>query len=346
MSRWTETVFELPRKMEKLLATLATYSASNGKPIIQSVLVNSRHHVEEGASYDNWNGGTYGHALHFQVAAPVYYEIIDSLEALSKEIAEGLNHLSTVENEFIDGVFLEPQDDPNLENWRERSGALVQSTTAANTASDDHLARIWESDYFRLFLTHKADHKQRASQFKVAMEYYGVSCFVAHEDIEPTKEWQAEIERALFSMDALVALLTEDFADSRWTDQEVGVAFGRQVPIIPIRLGTDPYGFIGKYQAVNGGTKTQRKLAKEVYDLMWSKPDLVPPLTAGLVARFEDSKNYDQSNTLMQILMERVKTAPPDLIERLEQAPEKNRQVRESNAVKSGLPGLVRRLRG
>ena len=346
MSRGTESKFELPRKMEKLLATLATYSASNGKPIIQRVLVNSRYHVEEETFYDNWDGGRWGHTVHFQIPASDYYEIIDNLDTVSKEIAEGLNRLSTIEDESIEKVVLELQDGPELENWREKSGVLVQQSPAAFIVSDDHLARIWEPDYLRLFLTHKAEYKLTTSQFKVAMEYYGVSCFVAHEDIEPTKEWQAEIERALFSMDALVALLTEDFADSRWTDQEVGVAIGRQVPIIPIRLGTDPYGFIGKYQALTGGTKTPRKLANEVYDLLWSKPDLVPSLTAGLVARFEDSKNYDQSNTLMQILVERVQTAPPILIERLEEAPKKNRQVQESNAVKRDLSGFIRRLRG
>jgi hypothetical protein len=96
-----------------------------------------------------------------------------------------------------------------------------------------------------------------------------VSAFVAHDDIEPTKEWQAEIERALFSMDALVALLSEDFYGSRWTEQEVGVAIGRGVPVIPIRLGSDPHGLMGKYQALGGCD--------------WSKPDDTAAKLAGLL---------------------------------------------------------------
>jgi len=51
-------------------------------------------------------------------------------------------------------------------------------------------------------------------------------------------------------MDALLALLTPGSNESKWTDQEVGVAVGRRVPVIPIRIGIDPYGLIGKYQAV------------------------------------------------------------------------------------------------
>ncbi|HVB34845.1 MAG TPA: toll/interleukin-1 receptor domain-containing protein [Patescibacteria group bacterium] len=79
---------------------------------------------------------------------------------------------------------------------------------------------------------------------------FGISAFVAHTDIRPTKEWQEEIAIALASMDAFVALLTEKFHTSEWTDQEVGYALGRGVPLIAVKLGEDPYGFIGKFQAL------------------------------------------------------------------------------------------------
>ena len=53
-------------------------------------------------------------------------------------------------------------------------------------------------------------------------------------------------------MDALAAILTPGFNESKWTDQEVGVAVGRGSLIIPIRKGMNPYGFIGKYQGMQG----------------------------------------------------------------------------------------------
>jgi hypothetical protein len=52
-------------------------------------------------------------------------------------------------------------------------------------------------------------------------------------------------------MDGFVALLTTEFHDSDWTDQEVGYALARRVPIISVRMGRDPYGFLGKFQAAN-----------------------------------------------------------------------------------------------
>jgi len=104
---------------------------------------------------------------------------------------------------------------------------------------------------YRVFLSHKTEVKRETYALKEKLRIYGISAFVAHEDIDPTKEWQKEIENALSSMDCFVALLTEQFHDSIWTDQEVGYALGRGVPMISVRLGKDPYGFIGKFQALS-----------------------------------------------------------------------------------------------
>ena len=46
------------------------------------------------------------------------------------------------------------------------------------------------------------------------LEPYGISAFVAHEDIKPTKEWEVKIEKALFSMNALCSILTPEFNKS------------------------------------------------------------------------------------------------------------------------------------
>ena len=54
-------------------------------------------------------------------------------------------------------------------------------------------------------------HPQSAGGLlKSELARLGVSCFVAHEDIEPSTEWQEEIMAAVFSMHALAGLLTSD----------------------------------------------------------------------------------------------------------------------------------------
>jgi len=137
--------------------------------------------------------------------------------------------------------------------WREASGLLQSSHRVVAPATS---RRIWGRSGYRLFLSHKTEVKKNAAELKACLAPFGVSCFVAHEDIHPTKEWQREIENALISMDAFVALMTDKFHDSLWTDQEVGFAVGRGVPIIALKLGRDPYGFIGKFQALSCGWDT------------------------------------------------------------------------------------------
>ena len=99
-----------------------------------------------------------------------------------------------------------------------------------NAMQTEDLTQLWGNGRIRAFISHTAHHKEQANRLKSSLESYGVASFVAHEDIAPMKEWQGEIERALFSMSVLVALLTKEFSQSSWTDQEVGVAIGRRFP--------------------------------------------------------------------------------------------------------------------
>jgi hypothetical protein len=66
---------------------------------------------------------------------------------------------------------------------------------------------MWKPDYFRLFICHASSQKEVAHLLKDELEKRRVCCFVAHDDIEPTREWQDEIEEALRTMDALAAIL-------------------------------------------------------------------------------------------------------------------------------------------
>lgn len=67
---------------------------------------------------------------------------------------------------------------------------------------------------FRLFISHISKEKIKATRLKECLVPYGISGFVAHEDIHPTLEWQDEIMRALFHMDAFIAMHTPGFSAS------------------------------------------------------------------------------------------------------------------------------------
>ena len=163
-------------------------------------------------------------------------------------------------------------------------------------------SKFWYPNHFRLFLCHLSTFKVKTAQLQKTLEEYGVSSFVAHEDIEPTTEWQDEIEKALFSMDALAAILTPEFNDSKWTDQEVGIAVGRGSLIIPIRKGMDPYGFIGKYQGMQGDGKTIRQVADRVFRILSNHPKTKEKLAGDLVHQITLANDAEDAAKKLNLL--------------------------------------------
>lgn len=115
---------------------------------------------------------------------------------------------------------------------------------------DEDLTRVWgSSQNIKVFISHRDTYKIHAHNIKKLLERIGISSFVAHDDISPTEEWQKEILIALQSMDIFLAYISNDFFASFWTNQEVGFALGRNIPILPFKVNMDPNGFISNIQA-------------------------------------------------------------------------------------------------
>jgi len=284
--------FYLPPKIEKLLRLVSLEYQNAPSRAISKIIVNSHVRIEEQHSSDNWNGGTYGHAIHFIVPEIIFVEVINDQEELAEAIRESINKIKNVENEFISAVFFELSDEGVEENWREKS-SLFELPKKITVTQDDS-TKLWGVGGLKVFLSHKTEYKVATTALKESLKVFGISCFVAHEDIEPTSEWQNEIERALFSMDILVALLTKEFHESNWTDQELGIAVGRQIPVVSVRLGRDPYGFIGKYQAVKGG----ESLPSDLLKIFFTHKDVRHKVTEAYIQAIELSDSFNTSDKL------------------------------------------------
>lgn len=143
---------------------------------------------------------------------------------------------------------------------------IIASTSAVTSIKPP---RNWQSTkLFRLFISHISSDKDKATRLKESLLRYGISGFVAHEDIHPTLEWQSEIERALFTMDAFLAIHTPGFSNSIWTQQEIGFAFAMRVKIISFKMGEDPTGFISKHQALPRKKRTAEEIASEIHNIL------------------------------------------------------------------------------
>lgn len=283
--------FELPKNIDRYLAALSKLYAQEGKRTLQELIVNATSRVHEEWSRDNWNGGTYGHALYLVLPEPLFLSSVKQKNEIQTQIKEDLNKVHNIQNEFIEEVFLEMEVGEDHQ-WRKDSGLLLAGKRAI---PPDATKRIWGDEGFRIFLSHKSAVKKETADLKDRLRLFGISCFVAHEDIHPTKAWQDEIENALASMDGFVALMTADFHDSDWTDQEVGFAFARGVPLIAVRLGKDPYGFIGKFQALSSSWLTA---AEDIVKILIKNDRMF----SAYIQALRKCPSWDSGNTLGKAL--------------------------------------------
>jgi hypothetical protein len=129
---------------------------------------------------------------------------------------------------------------------------------------------------------------------KAFLSAFGMDVFLAHEDLEPSVEWQKEILQALRKCDVFIPLLTRSFHSSLWTDQETGIAVSRGKLILPVKFSVVPYGFIGKFQALKarkGLDETCWRIALNIA----SKPVFGEAVTEGAIRAFLASGTFEES---------------------------------------------------
>ena len=199
----------------------------------------------------------------------------------------------------------------------------------ASQGLDGDAPRLWTPGMFRLFISHVSAHKLAVSSLKTSLAAHGVAAFVAHEDIEPSREWQVAIELALETADALAAVLTPDFHQSRWTDQEVGVALGRGRLVLPLRAPDNPYGLMGKLQGLNADLDSPGPLAARIVDVLLSRPETANAMRDGLIRRLELANTYAAAaETAKRIVSAGDYT--PEQVARIRNAVAENDQIQQS----------------
>ena len=96
-------------------------------------------------------------------------------------------------------------------------------------------------------------------------------------------------------MDALAAILMPGFKESNWCDQEVGVAVGRDVLVIPIRKGLDPYGFIGKYQGIQAQGKTIGEVSEAIFNVLIKSPKTKTKMLVAILGAIPNSSSIEEA---------------------------------------------------
>lgn len=279
----------LPSKLPSYLRRLDLEYVRAGRALDHEIIQTARISVTEETSYDNWNGGTYGHDVSFFLPESVLRKVpFADQKAIANRLCEDLNACATaVENEHVENVLLElaVESDPDFQR-------AVPLTAQPQTNPDT--VSFWQKSYLRLFISHRDTHKSQARDLADNLEQYGVSAFVAHDTIVPMSTWQREIEKGLDTMELMLAFVTEDFHNSAWTNQEIGFALGKGIPIIAIKYGArDPVGFIGEKQAMKARFDRPSEAAQKVVQILIDTLGQKQRFQQVLIAAFLASPDWD-----------------------------------------------------
>lgn len=281
----------LTGKLPSYLLRLDREYCKDQSHLQREIIQNSRAVVIEETEYDNYNGGSYGHDARLYIPLEIHEKIsLKHLNQVAEGIREDLNQLAwQAPNEYFRAVVLEVDD----ENDPEYQRAIPFSSRPP--LNPDTLS-FWKPGQVRLFISHRDEHKVGANELAAALSAYGISSFVTHDTIKPLKEWRHEILRGLETMEMMLIYLTDDFEESYWTQQEVGYALGKSIPIISLKLQRkDPPGFIGNVQAQRGQFDDPASSAPAIYRLISEELGAKERLHDGLIAAFVASEDYNQA---------------------------------------------------
>lgn len=152
----------------------------------------------------------------------------------------------------------------------------------------------------RVFISYSNKDNKVARDIKRAFDDYGINAFLAHEDIDVGQEWRDVILENLKKSNVFVAILSENFVKSEWTDQEVGFAICKDNLIVSVSLdGTKRYGFLEMFQALTKfesldltHPSVRREFVFEIIKISAIKEDLIDDLKDILVRSLANPYTY------------------------------------------------------
>lgn len=292
--------FVIPKRIKAYLKRLElSYLHDNDNARLE-VVRNAYITIDEGTdSHADWGEVSYGHGFTLFLPSDSLQKVgnIGAQKEMAKVVLDDLRQCAeSVRNEYIVSLDIDLFDLENPEC------ANAVSPLGTPTLAPEGLG-IWKHGYIRVFVSHKAEYKEEVGALKVGLHKYGIDCFVAHDTIEPLEEWEDQIRKSLFSMEILLTFITDNFSESNWTDQEIGVAIGRGIPIIPLKMQRkDPYGFIGRYQALRGNFDDIRATVELVHKTIAEKIDREGRLKTAAIEAFANSADYDEARDTFNVL--------------------------------------------
>jgi len=201
------------------------------------------------------------------------FDILDNFKAEKKDIEDWLNSLT--DEDYLNRI------ETNSSYWKNR-GHVRAGSFKINPSKIDKIQielnvrgrrTIMTGGETKILALISYSHKNKklTGKVKKILEAYNINAFLAHEDIEPSDDWIRIILNNLENCDVLIPIITDEFRESKWTDQEAGYAQARGIEIISIMKKGDPHGFLNRFQAIKIKKGGIEKAAKEAAEAIFTK---------------------------------------------------------------------------
>ena len=204
------------------------------------------------------------------------------------------------------------------------------------------------TDKLRIFFSYSTKDKAIIAHLKDSLELYGFEVFVAHDEeaIEPAVEWQNDIIDNIKKCDIFIPFITTNFKESKWADQETGMAIINDKFILPLEVDLYPYGFIGKIQSLKvNKKKLTSKISSEFetyikYELpakIFKVLEKVPKFEGRIVDIFIKNLriigSFESANNVVK-LIEQFNSPTPKQVKQIYKITKENRQIHEAYGAK------------
>ena len=131
----------------------------------------------------------------------------------------------------------------------------MSTTTRTYYTSEDKTNM--ETPRVNAFISYSHKDREYGGQAKVVLNKVGIDAFLAHDDLDVSEQWKRRILEELGRCNLFVPLLSKNFLESKWAQQETGYIASRpEIIIAPLSIdGTTPFGFFSHIQG--------RRIAKD-----------------------------------------------------------------------------------
>lgn len=118
-----------------------------------------------------------------------------------------------------------------------------------------------------IFVSYSTKDKAIAAKVANSIRLAGGEAFLAHETIEVSTEWRSEILKHLRTCSVIFCLITKNFLDSDWTQQETGLALAREMKVVSLIFnGISPPGFMEAFQGIHVTVDNLETIVKELVE--------------------------------------------------------------------------------